>query len=139
MSDPAPDPVLAGLEARKARSLCGSCKKDYDVMIDALKHDDELEAMVREMVAAEKRHPDAALLPERAAQIAAARDEAARRLGRPPTSAPAPAPSPARPDGRLLRFHPGELRETARAWRTDIGRVIPRPLGLLSNERRRRT
>ncbi len=108
---------------------------DYDSAIDMVRKNDEMESLVREMVEVERRHPKAALLPERAAQVAAARDEAARRLGRLTGAEPArPAVGP----GPLLRFRPGEIRETARAGRADIGRAVPRPLALLSGRPRRR-
>jgi hypothetical protein len=101
-------------------SLCGSCKEDAEVIIDTLDKSIDFEGLMREYVAKGASHPRAALLPERRRQIAEARDEVAHRLGH----------EQGRPT--LLQHRPGEAIDTVRSWRTELGGMIPRPLGLLA-------
>lgn len=133
-------------------SACGHCRQDYDTMVQALDKDGEFEALMREYVEIERRHPEAPHLRERADQIGAARDEVARRLGRLPPHADhvaphAPAPRanvpalPANTPGvpeRGLGFRPRAARDAVRYWREEITSAFPRPFDLLRARPRRR-
>jgi hypothetical protein len=129
--DPRADARRA-LERLREGSLCGSCRQDYDTMIDALDRGGEFEELMRRYVEVGERHPHASHLPERAAQITAARDEVARRL------AAAPAPGQPQERGGVLRYRPGEVRGVVRSWRETLGGLLPRPLGLLPGRDTRR-
>lgn len=117
--DPRKQAITALTHLRES-ATCGTCRKDYDVMIDALERDGEFEGIMREYVAISRRHQDAGALLERTAGITGARNEAER----------------------LLQKLKGK-REPApgflRSMRNDVASVVPRPLGLLSPNRRRRT
>lgn len=101
-------------------AVCGTCRADYTVMIDALQRDGEFEELMREYVAIGRRHQEAGALASRADGITGARDEAAKMLSRLKGERKKPST-------------PGFVR----AIRNDMVSAIPRPFGLLNRSRRR--
>jgi len=87
-----------------------------------LDKDIDFETLMREYVA---RHPRAAEVPARSAEVGRARDEVSRRLG---GGGPAAAREPVI----------GSLARTARAWREDLSGLVPRPFGNRPEPRRER-
>lgn len=116
----------AAMQAYREESPCGFCREDADAVIDMLDKDIEFETLAGEIVRREAAHPKATLVPERARQLASARDEAARRLGA----------APARPAERPRIV--GSLVGIAQRWRGDLGEMVPRPFGVRPEARRNR-
>ncbi len=115
--DPRRQAVEALARLRDA-AVCGTCREDYTVMIDALKKDGEFEGLMREYIAIGARHQAASALTERAAGITGARNEAEKML-------------------RHLKGGKAPTPSFVREIRNDMASVIPRPLGLWSGRRRR--
>ena len=110
------------MAAYRQASPCGLCREDADAVIDMLDKDIDFETLMREYIA---RHPRAAEVPARSAEVGRARDEVSRRLG---GGGPAAAREPVI----------GSLARTARTWREDLSGLVPRPFGIRPEPRRER-